>query len=223
MREDAARRIEDARAQSPFADTGDLARRAALNRHDLNALAAGDALRALAGHRRQASWEAAASVHSRDLLRDATIEETQAPQLQAPSESQTVAADYRSVGLTLHSHPVALLRDQLAARNFQPAEVLNRYPDKRVARACGIVTVRQRPQTSKGVIFVTLEDETGPVNVVVRPELIERQRRELLGAKLLGVYGAWQNVDGVRHLIAQRLVDLSDLLGGLATQSRNFH
>jgi error-prone DNA polymerase len=223
MREDAARRIEDARAQSSFVDTGDLARRAALNRHDLNALAAGDALRTLAGHRRQASWEAAASVHSRDLLRDAAIEETHAPQLQAPSESQTVAADYRSVGLTLHSHPVALLRDQLAARNFQPAEVLNCYPDKRVARACGIVTVRQRPQTSKGVIFVTLEDETGPVNVVVRPELIERQRRELLGAKLLGVYGAWQSVDGVRHLIAQRLVDLSDLLGGLATQSRNFH
>jgi len=223
MREDAARRIEHARAQAPFTDTADLARRAALNRHDLNALAAGDALRTLAGHRRQASWEAAASVQSRDLLRDAAIQETQAPQLQAPSESQTVAADYRSVGLTLHSHPVALLRDQLAARNFQPADVLNRYPDKRVARACGIVTVRQRPQTSKGVIFVTLEDETGPVNVVVRPELIERQRRELLGAKLLGVYGAWQSVDGVRHLIAQRLVDLSDLLGGLATHSRNFH
>ncbi|MBD9429298.1 error-prone DNA polymerase [Achromobacter sp. ACM03] len=223
MREDAARRIEDARAASPFADTGDLARRAALTRHDLNALAAGDALRTLAGHRRQASWEAAASVQSRDLLRDAAIQETQAPQLSAPSEGQAVAADYRSVGLTLRSHPVALLRPQLAARNFQPASVLNSYPDKRVARACGIVTVRQRPQTSKGVIFVTLEDETGPVNVVVRPELIERQRRELLGASLLGVYGSWQSVDGVRHLIAQRLVDLSDLLGGLNTQSRNFH
>ncbi|MGE8685713.1 MAG: error-prone DNA polymerase [Achromobacter sp.] len=223
MREDTARRIEAARAASPFADTGDLARRAALTRHDLNALAAGDALRTLAGHRRQASWEAAASVHSRDLLRDAAIVETAAPQLAAPSESQTVAADYRSVGLTLRSHPVALLRPQLAARNFQPASVLNGYPDKRVARACGIVTVRQRPQTSKGVIFVTLEDETGPVNVVVRPELIERQRRELLGAALLGVYGSWQSVDGVRHLIAQRLVDLSGLLGGLSTHSRNFH
>jgi len=223
MREDAALRIEEARAAAPYADTGDLARRATLTRHDLNALAAGDALRTLAGHRRQASWEAAASVQSRDLLRDAAIQETQAPQLSAPSEGQTVAADYRSVGLTLHSHPVALLRPQLAARNFQPASVLNGYPDKRVARACGIVTVRQRPQTAKGVIFVTLEDETGPVNVVVRPELIERQRRELLGAALLGVYGSWQSVDGVRHLIAQRLVDLSELLGGLNTQSRNFH
>jgi len=223
MRVDAAHRIEAARADAPFANTADLARRAGLNRHDLNALAAGDALRTLAGHRRQASWEAAASVQSRDLLRDAEIVDVQAPQLSAPSESQTVAADYRSVGLTLHTHPVALLRPQLAARNFQPASVLNDYPNKRVARACGIVTVRQRPQTSKGVIFVTLEDETGPVNVVVRPELIERQRRELLGATLLGVYGSWQSVDGVRHLVAQRLVDMSDLLGGLAAHSRNFH
>ncbi|MCH1989615.1 error-prone DNA polymerase, partial [Achromobacter xylosoxidans] len=204
-----AQLVQDA----PFTSTGDLARRAALTRHDLNALAAGDALRTLAGHRRQASWEAAASVHSRDLLRDAAIHETEMPQLAAPTESQTVAADYRSVGLTLRRHPVELLRPQLAARNFQPASALNGYPDKRVARACGIVTVRQRPQTSKGVIFVTLEDETGPVNVVVRPELIERQRRELLGSTLLGVYGTWQSVDGVRHLIAQRLVDLSELLG----------
>lgn len=223
MREDAVRRIEAARAAAPFADTGDLARRAALTRHDLNALAAGDALRTLAGHRRQASWEAAASVQSRDLLRDAAIVETAAPRLSAPTESQAVAADYRSVGLTLRSHPVALLRAELAARNFQPAAVLNGYPDKRVARACGIVTVRQRPQTSKGVIFVTLEDETGPVNVIVRPELIERQRRELLGSALLGVYGSWQSVDGVRHLVAQRLVDLSELLGGLSARSRNFH
>ncbi|WP_368932755.1 error-prone DNA polymerase, partial [Achromobacter xylosoxidans] len=222
LHEDSARRIEAARAQAPFTSTGDLARRAALTRHDLNALAAGDALRTLAGHRRQASWEAAASVHSRDLLRDAAIHETEAPRLAAPTENQTVAADYRSVGLTLRRHPVELLRPQLAARNFQPASVLNGYPDKRVARACGIVTVRQRPQTSKGVIFVTLEDETGPVNVVVRPELIERQRRELLGSTLLGVYGTWQSVDGVRHLIAQRLVDLSELLGGLSMPSRNF-
>lgn len=223
LHQDSARRIEAARAEAPFTSTGDLARRAALTRHDLNALAASDALRTLAGHRRQASWEAAASVHSRDLLRDAAIHETEMPQLTAPTENQTVAADYRSVGLTLRRHPVELLRPQLAARNFQPASVLNGYPDKRVARACGIVTVRQRPQTSKGVIFVTLEDETGPVNVVVRPELIERQRRELLGATLLGVYGSWQSVDGVRHLIAQRLVDLSELLGGLSTPSRNFH
>ena len=122
--------------------------------------------------------------------------------------AQSVAAD-----------PVALLPccPQLAARNFQPAAVLNTYPHRRVARAAS--SLRQRPQTAKGVIFVTLEDETGPVNVVVRTELIERQRRELLGSSLLGVYGAWQNVDGVRHLIAQRLVDMSELLGGRARRA----
>jgi len=223
MREEAARRIEAARRESPFSGTADLARRAGLSRHDLNALAAAGALRELAGHRRRASWEAAASVPSRDLLRQADIVETSAPRLAPPTESQDLAADYRSLGLTLGRHPLALLRGELAARNFQPASVLNRYPDRRPARACGLVTVRQRPQTAKGVIFVTLEDETGPVNVVVRPELIERQRRELLGAFLLGVYGTWQNVDGVRHLVAQRLVDLSALLGGLDTASRDFH
>src|SRR5690606_14789938 len=103
------------------------------------------------------------------------------------------------------------------------AAVMLDYPARRLARACGLVTVRQRPQTAKGTIFVTLEDETGPVNVVVRNELIERQRRELLGATLLGVYGTWQSASGVHHLIAQRLVDLSALLGGLPARSRNFH
>ncbi len=219
----AAQRIEQARSGAPFTDTRDLARRAQLTRHDLNALAAADALRTLAGHRRQANWEAAASVHSTDLLRDTVIVEPEAPTLTAPTESQTITADYRSLGLTLNRHPLALLRPQLAAKNFQTAEVLNTYPDKRIARACGIVTVRQRPQTAKGTIFVTLEDETGPVNVVMRPELIERQRKELLGATLMGVFGTWQNVDGVRHLIAQRLVDLSELLGKLDVASRNFH
>ncbi|MCD0504335.1 OB-fold nucleic acid binding domain-containing protein, partial [Bordetella petrii] len=177
----------------------------------------------LAGHRRLASWQASASVASRDLLRDADIVEAETPALPAPTEGQSVSADYRSLRLSLRRHPVALLRPRLQALRFQPAEVLNTYPDRRLARACGLVTVRQRPQTAKGTIFVTLEDETGPVNVIVRNELIERQRRELLGATLLGVYGTWQNVDGVRNLVAQRLVDLSALLGGLEARSRNFH
>ncbi|WP_026637954.1 error-prone DNA polymerase [Bordetella petrii] len=223
LAEAAARRIEQARAQAPFSDTRDLGRRAALTRRDLDALAAADALNSLAGHRRLASWEASASVAHRDLLRDADSADTDAPVLPDPTEGQSVSADYRSLRLTLRSHPLALLRSRLGALRFEPAEVLNTYPDRRLARACGLVTVRQRPQTAKGTIFVTLEDETGPVNVVVRTELIERQRRELLGATLLGVYGVWQNVGGVRHLIARRLVDLSGLLGNLQARSRNFH
>ena len=223
LSEDAARRIEHARAARPFADTRDLGRRAALGRHELDALAAGDALRSLAGHRRLASWEASASVASADLLHQADSVETEMPSLPAPTEGQSISADYRSLRLTLRRHPLALLRPRLQALRFEPAAVLKGYPDRRLARACGLVTVRQRPQTAKGTIFVTLEDETGPVNVVVRNELIERQRRELLGATLLGVYGTWQSKDGVCHLVAQRLVDLSTLLGGLSARSRNFH
>jgi error-prone DNA polymerase len=223
MSEAAARRIAAARGQAPYADTADLARRADLGRHDLDALAAADALASLAGHRRLARWEAAAGPPAKGLLRDAAIVETRMPELPAPSEGQTISDDYRSLRFTLHRHPLSLLRDKLKARRFETADTLNGYPDKRLARACGLVTVRQRPGTANGTIFVSIEDETGPVNVVVRPELIERQRRELLASRLLGVYGVWQNVNNVRHLIAHRLVDLTPMLGNLATGSRDFH
>ncbi len=106
---------------------------------------------------------------------------------------------------------------------FLPADVLNTFENNQLARGCGIVTVRQRPETAKSVIFVTLEDETGNVNVIAWPALVERQRRELLGAKLLGVHGLWQSQNNVRHLVAKKLVDLSHLLGELETHSRNFH
>jgi error-prone DNA polymerase len=223
MPEAAALRIETARQQQAYASIDDLARRADLSRHDLDALAAADALRSLAGHRRQARWEAAAGAPAKGLLREAAIVETETPQLLAPTEGQTISDDYLSMQFTLHRHPVALLREQLPARRFETAQALKDYPDRRVARACGIVTVRQRPGTAKGTIFVSIEDETGFVNIVVRTELIERQRKELLGATLLGVYGTWQSVNNVQHLIAQRLVDLTPLLGKLTATSRNFH
>ncbi|WP_156414372.1 error-prone DNA polymerase [Bordetella sp. N] len=223
MSEDAGMRISAARAAQPFRDSDDLGRRADLNRHELDALAAADALRTLAGHRRQARWAAAAGAPARGLLRDAAIVEDTLPDLLPPEEGQTIVDDYRSVGLTLNRHPLALLRETLRARRFETAQVLHTYPDRRLARACGIVTVRQRPGTAKGTIFVTLEDETGAVNAVIRPELIENQRKELLGASLLGIYGVWQSVNQVRHLIASRLVDLTPLLGELNTRSRDFH
>jgi len=223
MAQAAADRISAARAVAPFHDSEDLARRADLNRHELDALAAGDALRTLAGHRRQARWAAAAGGPARGLLRDAAIVEDAMPELLAPDEGQTIVDDYRALGLTLNRHPLALLRAALHARRFETAQVLHTYPDRRLARACGLVTVRQRPGTAKGTIFVTIEDETGAVNAVIRPELIENQRKELLGASLLGIYGVWQNVNQVRHLIASRLVDLTPLLGALNTRSRDFH
>ena len=135
--------------------------------------------------------------------------------------------DYASTGLTLRSHPVALLREQLGSMKLQTAAQLRDQPNGRLVRACGIVVMRQQPQTAKGVVFVTLEDETGSVNVIVWKSLREQQRSELLHSRLMAVYGVWQrDVESggeVRHLIAKRLVDLTPMLGGLATQSREFH
>ncbi|MGK5024275.1 error-prone DNA polymerase [Janthinobacterium sp. RB2R34] len=221
MRAEAAQRIEDARAIALFVDVADLARRAHLDRHDLQILAGGNALQALAGNRHQALWQAAGAAPDKDLLR-ATTPEEELPQLSAPTEGASIVSDYRTQGLTLGRHPLALLRKQLLAQRFMPASTLNCYANGQLARACGIVTVRQRPGTAKGVLFLTLEDETGTVNVIVWPSLVEQQRKEVLGAPLLGVYGVWQQEGMVRNLVAKRLVDMSHLLGRLRPGSRDF-
>ncbi|QJE03364.1 error-prone DNA polymerase [Massilia forsythiae] len=221
MNREAAERIELARAIRPFASVADLARRGHLERADLQVLAAANALGALAGHRRQALWQASGAAPDSDLLRPTEpVEET--PVLAAPSEGQDIVGDYRAQGLTLGRHPLALLRRQLLEKRFLPAGVLMDFQNGQLARACGIVTVRQRPGTAKGVLFLTIEDETGNVNVIVWASLVERQRREVLNAALLGVYGVWQREGQVRHLVAKRLVDMSHLLGALDTRSRDF-
>ena len=135
-------------------------------------------------------------------------------------------ADYRSLGLTLNCHPLALLRDQLAAFKVQPAAVLRGYPHGRIARASGLVTHRQRPETAKGTVFVTLEDDTGSINVIVWPAVAAAQRQPLLGAHLLTVFGQWQRQGegehAVMHLVAMKLIDHSALLQGLVSRSRDF-
>jgi len=221
MEREAAWRIEEARAIRPFSDARDLALRAGLTAALLRALASANALLTLSGNRRSAMWQAVASVPDKGLLRSAAI--TEAPvQLAEQSEGAGIVADYRHLGLTLGRHPLALLRTRLSAMRFSTAEVLHTFADGRLARGCGIVTVRQRPETARGVTFVTLEDETGNVNVIVWPALAEQQRAALLGASLLGVYGKWQSQNNVRHLVAMRLVDLSHFLGELDTRSRDF-
>ena len=220
--QEAALRLIAARDETPFVSPEDLARRAQLDAGHLALLAGADALSPLAGHRHLAAW-AVAGVDTRatPLLR-ATRTHEAAADLPAPDAATTVLADYRSQGLSLTQHPVALLREQLAAFKVQPAAVLRGYPQGRLARASGIVTHRQRPETAKGVVFVTLEDDTGSVNIIVWPAVAEAQRRALLGATLLTVYGIWQREGEVRHLVARTLVDHSALLQGLATHSRNF-
>ena len=226
LSQDAGQRIVEARADAPFTGAEDLARRARLNAHDLQALAQADALRGIVGgrngHRHQAAW-AVAGVDTRptELLRATRIHETQA-QLAAPSEAEEMLADYRALGLTLNRHPLALLREQLAAFKVQPAATLRTYPNGRIARASGLVTHRQRPETAKGTVFVTLEDETGAVNVIVWPAVADAQRKPLLAARLLTVFGQWQREGEVMHLLAVKMIDHSELLQGLASRSRNF-
>jgi error-prone DNA polymerase len=191
-----------------------------LNRKDLRALAAAGALQSIAGHRRTAHWAAAGA--SRRPPLDRPPAET-LPPLPAPSEGQDIIADYASLGLTLGRHPLALLRERLRRLRLGDSKSIQALPHGAAARTAGLVTCRQRPDTASGVIFVTLEDEHGNVNVVVWSSLVERQRRELLGARLLGVHGTIERDGDVVHLVAKRLVDHSELLGPLETQSRDFH
>jgi len=214
----AGERIAAVRGQC--VDVTGLARRAALDRGDLEALAAAGALKSLAGHRFAAAWEAAAVSIQRDLLDAMPV--TEAPVLlPTPTEGAELVADYASLGLTLGRHPLALLRGRLD-RRYATADFLRSMPDNAPARCVGLVTCRQRPGTANGVIFLTLEDETGLANVIVHPKLAERQREELLGARLLGVLGVLQRQGEVVHLLAKRLVDHSRLFGRLVIYSRDF-
>ncbi len=138
------------------------------------------------------------------------------------SEGREIVTDYRAMGFTLGRHPLALLRDRLVLDHLQSAEQLATLRSGQLARACEVVTVRQRPGTANGVLFMTLEDETGQVNVILWPGLLEKFRKEALGAALLAVYGVWQAEGKVCHLIASKLVDRTELLGTLPTTAREF-
>jgi len=222
LSKDEAKRLVAARAMGMFTDAEDLARRAALDQQAMQQLAAADALQSLSGHRRQQVWDAAALKTPPALLKEAPVEEDTLDLPEAP-EGEAIVWDYASLGLTLRCHPLALLRERLQARRFMTAEALKDAPDGRLVRACGIVTGRQQPGTSKGVVFVTLEDETGVVQVIVWKALRERQRNALTRSRLMAVHGVWQREGEVCNLIAGHLEDLSPLLGRLATESRDFH
>jgi len=225
LSETAAQRIVAARTQQVFTSTEDLARRAALDAGDLQALASADALHSLSGHRRQQVWDASALHRAPELLQKARFNEL-ALQFPAAAEGEEVRFDYAAIGLTLRSHPLLLLRQQLSKSKLLTAAQLRNLPHGRLVRACGLVTLRQSPGTAKGVTFVTLEDETGTVNVIVWKALKERQRSELLHAQLLAVHGTWQRDASsggqVCHLVAGFLRDLTPLLGELVTSSRDF-
>jgi error-prone DNA polymerase len=217
-----AERLLNARAQRPFRSVADLAHRAQLDRGDLEALAAANALHSLAGHRYRARWDCAALEPPLPLLQDAPLREA-TPTLKAPTEGENLVADYASTGLSLERHPLTLLRDKLDRLRLLTAAHIHTSEHGSIRRTGGIVTNRQRPGSASGVIFVTLEDETGIVQVIVWPALAQRQRGVLLQARLLAVEGEVQREGEVLHLIARRLEDHSHLLGRLVTHSRDFH
>jgi len=218
---ESAARLTEARELRRFESVEDLAIRGGLDRRDLKCLAAAGALATLAGHRRQAYWDVV-GIEQTTPLALASSNEMQ-PELFPLTEGQNLAADYASLGLTLGRHPLALLRNDLRAQRLVTANELRSFPHGRLTRTAGLVISRQRPGTASGVTFLTLEDETGSINVVVWRDLAEKQRRQLLGSQLLAVYGVLERQGEVTHLIAGHLQDLTSMLGDLVTQSRDFH
>ncbi len=217
----AAQRLVAARALRRFGSAEELACRARVDQADMKHLAAADALHSLSGHRRQQMWEAVALKAPPALLRHAPVDEDGLELPEAP-EGEAIVWDYASLGLTLRRHPLALLRPRLLERRLQTAQALRDAPNGRLVRACGIVTGRQQPETANGVVFVTLEDETGVVQVIVWKSLRERQSQALVRSRLLAVHGVWQREGAVCNLIAGHLEDLTPLLGRLVTESRDF-
>ncbi len=223
LAEAAIKRVVDARTDRDFDNVEDLAMRAKLNSFELEAFAASGALARLAGHRHQAHWEAlGVETRRTEMLKSARFPE-QRIELTAPTEGVDIVADYERLGLTLGRHPLALLRPRLTQMKIKTSLELQATPSGRLTRACGIVTHRQRPQTAKGSVFVTIEDETGPVNIIFWNDVFERECNAVVGSTLLGVHGIWQSEAGVMHLLARRATDYSRLLGRLATSSRDFH
>ena len=217
-----ANRLRAARAARAFDTIDDLAERGKLERRDLEALAAADALAGLAGHRHRAVWQVSGVERALPLLPAATVQEEGIPLLRAPREGQNIVADYGSTGLTLRRHPLSLLREKLRRRGVLPTRDLWEQPNGKWVRTAGLVITRQRPGSAGGVTFVTMEDETGYVNLIVWNRVALEQRAALLESRLLEVQGKLQREGDVQHVIAQRLTNLSALLGDLSVTSRNF-
>jgi len=217
-----ANRLLKARSKGAFKSAADLVRRTGINPIDQQALAIAGALANISGDRHQAQWDLLGVEALPELLQDASAFEP-ALNLPAPTEGENTLADYMSLGLTLQRHPLSLLRERLQQQRIMDSKSWAAVPNGAMARLAGIVKVRQRPGTAKGVVFLTIEDETGPINVIVWSKVVEAFRKEVLSAKMVSVYGKTQREQGVEHLVASKIEDLSWMLGELSTHSRNFH
>ncbi|MCL9982877.1 MAG: error-prone DNA polymerase [Erythrobacter sp.] len=205
-----------------YRDVADLRTRAGLSPAHIERLASADAFGSLGITRRQALWDARSLVAAPDLplFRAAAMREEGAERaairLPAMPLSEEVVADYQTTRLSLKAHPLAFLRAGLAERGFVRAADLRSRKFRSMVQVAGVVLIRQRPGSAKGVTFITLEDETGVVNLVVWPDLKEKQRKVVMGARLMEVRGRVEYDDEVIHVIAQNLTDATPALHALS-------
>ena len=222
-----AQRVIEARQRNPFRQISHLRQWAALNKRDMEALADADALQSLSGHRHQSQWQIMALEQPKPLLRDEQYQNASyfddGVQLPAPQIAEEVLSDYRATGLTLRAHPLSLLRDRAPFNRCKRHTDLASIGHKRFVRIAGLVTCRQRPGTASGVLFLTLEDETGNSNIVVWERTQQHFRQALMNGKLLLINGIVETKDNVTHVIAGALYDYSHELGNLSVQSHDFH
>jgi error-prone DNA polymerase len=223
---DAANLVTERRANGPFRSIHDMVRRAGLGKATLATLADADALGSLAGDRRAAVWQSlsqASSPGGQPLLEHLGDDEEIPSDLVPMSAFEEVHADYNTTGLSLRAHPISFVREELRAKRSVSAADLANLRDGRHVRVAGLVLLRQRPGTAKGVTFVTLEDETGTINLVLFATVWQRFFRVARTSNAWLVDGKLENRKGVIHVIAGRITDLSGEVEGLTLRSRDFH
>jgi error-prone DNA polymerase len=209
------------RASGPYAKVQHLLERAKLDRRELGVLATSGALRVLSGDRHKARWAVAGTEKPMPLFQSVERYEA-APLLKKPTEGQNIIADYQSTGLSLERHPMCLLRRHLDRYDYASAGQLPTMSNGQRINVAGLVITKQRPGTASGVTFVTLEDESGQINLIVWKKVAEEFRSALLNARLLGISGELQIEGKVIHVIARQLFDHTEMLGGLGIRSRDF-
>ena len=227
LSKEGAQRVIEARQQQAFRQVSNLRQWAALDKRDMEALADADALQSLSGHRHQSQWQIMALEAPKPLLRDEQYHSAShfndGVQLPQPQVAEEVLADYRATGLTLRAHPMSLLRERYPFNRCKRHADLAAMGNKRFVRIAGLVTCRQRPGSASGVLFLTLEDETGNSNIVVWQRTQHHFRQALMSGQLLLVKGIVESKDNVIHVIAGALYDYTHELQALQLTSRNFH
>jgi error-prone DNA polymerase len=209
-------------ARRPYASVEELRRHGAVPVHAIERLAEADAFRSIGLDRRAALWDARALKPGPDLPLFVAAEardegqEVETASLPAMPLSEHVVSDYQTVRLSLKAHPMAFLREHYAAKKFITADQLKSVRDGRRVSLAGLVLIRQRPGSAKGVCFITLEDETGIANLVIWPDVFEAQRKIVMGARLMVVHGVMQRDEDIIHVVVRKLEDGTHMLRHLS-------